>query len=140
MLFTFRCKHINYLKSLPHTSIIVIFHNERTSILLRTIHSIYNRTPHELVHEILLVNDASTRPELYEPLRKYVRENFDRRVKIVNLKTRSGLIVTRMEGARRASGDILVFLDSHIEVNVNWLPPLLGETFLETLIKIFSQE
>lgn len=122
-----RCKLINYLKTLPRTSIIVIFHNEVTSVLLRTIHSIYNRTPHELLHEIIMVNDASTKAELYEPLEKYVRRNFDKiRVRIVHLKERRGLIVTRMEGARRAAGEVLVFLDSHIEVNVNWLPPLLG--------------
>ena len=58
-------------------------------------------------------------------------ENFDDRVKIVNLKERSGLIVTRMEGARRATGEVLVFLDSHMEANVNWLPPLLGELTIQ---------
>lgn len=91
------------------------------------IHSVYNRTPRELLHEILVVNDASTKKELYEPLKIYVNENFDKRVQIVNLSERKGLIVTRMEGARRATGDVLVFLDSHMEVNTNWLPPLLGE-------------
>lgn len=105
----------------------MIFHNEYFSIILRTIHSIYNRTPHELLHEIIIVNDASTRQELYEPLQKYIRENFDNRVRILNLPERKGLIVARMEGARNATGEVLVFLDSHMEANVNWLPPLLGK-------------
>lgn len=72
------------------------------------------------------MNDVSTKKELYEPLQKYLDDNFNGRVKIINLKKRSGLIVARMEGARRASGEVLVFLDSHVEANVNWLPPLLG--------------
>ncbi|CAO1435761.1 unnamed protein product [Diamesa hyperborea] len=84
-----------------------------------------NRTPHELIHEIILVNDASDRDELYEPLAKYVEENFHGMVKILNLKDRKGLIVTRMEGAKIATGEVLVFFDSHIEVNTNWLPPLI---------------
>lgn len=66
-----------------------------------------------------------------------MRENFDDRVKIVNLNERKGLIVTRMEGARRATGEVLVFLDSHMEANVNWLPPLLGETFERAFRKAF---
>jgi glycosyltransferase involved in cell wall biosynthesis len=55
-----------------------------------------------------------------------LKENFDNRVKVVNNEERKGLIVARMVGARIATGEVLVFLDAHIEVNVNWLPPLLG--------------
>lgn len=107
---------MKYFKKLPSTSVIVIFHNEWLSVLLRTVHSIYNRTPPELLHEILLVNDASTKEELHGTLQEYLRTHFDHRIRIVNLKTRKGLIVARMEGARRATGEVLVFFDSHIEV------------------------
>lgn len=116
---------MKYFKHLPSTSVVIIFHNEHLSILLRTIHSIFNRTPHEILHEILIVNDASTNHGLCEELEKYVKKNFDSRVEIINLEQRKGLIVARMEGARRATGEVLVFFDAHIEVNVNWLPPLL---------------
>jgi polypeptide N-acetylgalactosaminyltransferase len=64
-------------------------------------------------------------PELYEPLEKYVAENFGGKVKVFHNPTRLGLIVTRLEGAKKASGEVIVFLDSHMEVVTNWLPPLL---------------
>lgn len=124
-----RCKEVKYLADLPSTSVIVIFKDELKSVLLRTIHAILNRTPPELLHEIIMVNDKSSFPELYEPLQKYVDENLPKKVKIINLTERKGLIVTRMEGAKVATGEVLVFFDSHIEVNVNWLPPLLGKIF-----------
>lgn len=119
------CMSKRYFSHLPSTSVIVIFHNEVKSVLLRTIHSIFNRTPPELLHEIILVNDFSSDEELYKPLQDYIVSHFPPKVKIKNLNKRSGLIVTRMEGARAATGDVLVFFDSHIEVHHNWLPPLL---------------
>lgn len=119
------CMKVKYYSHLPNVSVIIIFHNEVKSVLLRTIHSVINRTPRELLHEVILVNDNSTSSELYVPLQHYIETNFESKVKIKNLTKRSGLIVTRMEGARFASGEVLVFLDSHVEVHFNWLPPLL---------------
>lgn len=78
----------------------------------------YNRTPRELLLEILLVNDASTNQNLYDPLKNYIHEHFGDRVKVINLPERSGLIVARLVGARKAKGEVLVFLDAHTEVNV----------------------
>jgi polypeptide N-acetylgalactosaminyltransferase len=92
---------------------------------LRCIHSIYNRTPKSLLHEIILVNDNSSELFLYEPLEEYVAEKFNGKVKVFHNTERLGLIVTRLDGAKKASGEVIVFLDSHIEVNTNWLPPLL---------------
>lgn len=106
-----QCQTIKYPSQLPNVSVIIIFHNEVKSVLLRTIHSVINRTPAELLHEIILVNDKSSDEELYEPLEKYVNKNFGEKVKIKNLNERKGLIVTRLEGANIATGEILVFFE-----------------------------
>lgn len=111
------CKDKKYLVNLPQTSVIVIFYNEWPSILKRTIHSIYNRTPHELLKELIIVDDNSTNPELLDAFDLYLKENFDDRVKLVRLVGRKGLIVTRLEGAKYATGEVLLFLDSHMEVS-----------------------
>lgn len=100
------------------------FHNEYFSVLVRTLHSIINRTPLELLKEIILVDDFSEGEYLNKPLDQYIARYFHK-VQIVRLPVRMGLIRARMIGARKATAEVLVILDSHIEVNHNWLPPLL---------------
>lgn len=104
---------------------IIIFHNEHLSTLLRTCYSVWNRTPNKLLTEIILVDDASTITDLGTDLDEYV-EGYMPIVKLIRLNERSGLIKARMEGAKVANSEYLAFLDSHCEVYHNWLPPLLG--------------
>ncbi|XP_015602168.1 N-acetylgalactosaminyltransferase 6 [Cephus cinctus] len=118
------CHKKKYYKNLDPVSVIVSFHNEHLSTLLRTCWSIVNRSPPSLLKEIILVDDASSKQELKSKLDEYVAQNLPK-VKIVRLRNRSGLIRGRLAGAEIARASILVFLDSHSETNVNWLPPLL---------------
>ena len=55
------CKHKKYLTKLPNVSVVIPFHNEHWSTLLRSAVSVLNRSPKHLVHEIILVDDFSTK-------------------------------------------------------------------------------
>jgi len=123
------CSDLVYeIDSLPDTSIIIPVYNEWPSVLYRTIYSIINRTPRRLLKDIILVDDNSDLVELKDNLENYVAENFPPGlVKIVRQPERLGLIKARMAGVKEARGEVLVFFDSHMEVNIEWLPPLLTE-------------
>lgn len=121
-----RCRDKSYPLALPSASVVICFFNEAFSALLRTVHSVLDRTPAYLLHEIILVDDHSELEELKENLERYVREELQGKVKLVRNQKREGLIRGRMIGASHATGEVLVFLDSHCEVNQVWLQPLLA--------------
>ena len=107
-------------------SIVIIFVNEAFSVLMRTLTSIMRTTPSDLLTEVILVDDASDDPtgeltNLTSTLARYFPL-----VKLIRLTSRSGLMRARMTGAKEASGDVLVFLDSHVECMEGWIEPLLG--------------
>ena len=52
------------------------------------------------------------------------------KVRLVRLVTRGGLVRTRMAGIRAARGEVLTFLDSHIEATHGWLEPLLDRSVI----------
>lgn len=47
------------LNTLPKATVIICFHNEAWSTLLRTVHSVLDRTPFEILEEVILVDDFS---------------------------------------------------------------------------------
>uniref|UniRef100_A0AC34Q5Y7 Polypeptide N-acetylgalactosaminyltransferase n=1 Tax=Panagrolaimus sp. JU765 TaxID=591449 RepID=A0AC34Q5Y7_9BILA len=110
---------------LPTTSVIIVYHNEAYSTLLRTVMSVINRSPKQVLSEIILVDDFSTRTFLKKSLDDAVK-NFPVKVKIIRAKERVGLIRARLMGAAEAEADVLTFLDSHCECTTGWLEPLLA--------------
>ncbi|OCT95807.1 polypeptide N-acetylgalactosaminyltransferase 6 [Xenopus laevis] len=110
--------------SLPTTSVIIIFHNEAWSTLLRTVYSVLYTSPATLLKEIILVDDASEDEYLKEKLDDYVKAL--QIVKIARQKERKGLITARLLGASIATGEVLTFLDAHCECFYGWLEPLLS--------------
>ncbi|CAK9300067.1 unnamed protein product [Gordionus sp. m RMFG-2023] len=117
------CLAIKYDYNLPTTSIVMCFHNEAFSVLLRGVHSIIDRTPSHLLKEIILVDDFSDMDHVKGKLDKYIAKLG--KVRVVRTKRREGLIRARLIGAANATGDVITFLDSHIECANGWAEPLL---------------
>ncbi|XP_066564687.1 polypeptide N-acetylgalactosaminyltransferase 6 isoform X2 [Amia ocellicauda] len=108
---------------LPTTSVIIVFHNEAWSTLLRTVYSVLHTSPAVLLREIILVDDASTAEHLKERLEEYVKQLGI--VHVLRQRERKGLITARLLGAAAATGEVLTFLDAHCECFHGWLEPLL---------------
>jgi len=90
-----------YLENLPATSVIICFHNEAWSVLLRTVHSVLDRSPPHLLKEIILVDDFSDMAHTKRQLEDYMA--MYRKVKIVRASKREGLIRARLLGAKHAT-------------------------------------
>jgi len=120
------CRYWDYPTDLPTASVILVFHNEGWSTLLRTVNSVINRSPPQFLHEVVLVDDKSELEHLHEKLEEELKKPYYAKVKLVRNKEREGLIRARNNGAVAATGEVVIFLDAHCEVAYNWLPPLLA--------------
>nr|CAD2156905.1 unnamed protein product [Meloidogyne enterolobii] len=108
------CKTEKYPEDLPDSSVVICFHNEAWSVLLRTVHSVIERTPDKLLKDVVLVDDFSDMEHLKKPLEEYMAQ-FPK-VKIMRLEKREGLIRARLRGATKANGKVITYLDSHCEM------------------------
>ncbi|CAM4531495.1 unnamed protein product [Leuciscus chuanchicus] len=122
------CKNMSYPSNLPQVSIVFIFVNEALSVILRSIHSAMNRTPHHLLKEIILVDDNSNNDELKEKLQDFVKETNAKQpgfIKMVRHSKQEGLIRSRVSGWRAASAPVVALFDAHVEFNTGWAEPIL---------------
>ncbi|XP_041633152.1 putative polypeptide N-acetylgalactosaminyltransferase 9 isoform X1 [Drosophila kikkawai] len=112
-----------YRTDLPKTDVIICFHNEAWTVLLRTVHSVLDRSPEHLIGKIILVDDYSDMPHLKKQLEDYFKPY--PKVQILRGQKREGLIRARILGANHAKSAVLTYLDSHCECTEGWLEPLL---------------
>ncbi|KAL3076375.1 hypothetical protein niasHS_011794 [Heterodera schachtii] len=117
------CGTEKYADNLPDTSVIICFHNEAWSVLLRTVHSVIERTPARLLNEVILVDDFSDMEHTKQPLDEYIAQF--KNVRVLRLEKREGLIRARLRGAAVAKGQVITYLDSHCECMEGWIEPLL---------------
>ncbi|KAK4475538.1 hypothetical protein MN116_000819 [Schistosoma mekongi] len=121
-----KCKGKLYSSKLPSASVIIPYFEEHWETLLRTVASVLNRAPSTLIKEVILVDDGSSREYLKDSLDSHIISAYpDGKVRVIHLKERGGLIRAKIAGAKEATGEVLLFLDSHCEAGTNWLPPLL---------------
>lgn len=107
-------------------SVIICFYNEHIVTLLRSVNTVLVRTPSQLLKEIILIDDFSDLDDLKGPLENEIKSLPTDKIKIIRNSQREGLIRSRVFGARKSTGDVLLFLDSHIEVNFDYAQPLLA--------------
>jgi len=129
-----KCKDVRYnLDELPVASIVICYHNEARSTLLRSVHSVLNRSPPQLIKEIILVDDFSELSELKD-LDDYFSRNPEKylnKVRILHQRKRQGVVGSRLAGLEAVLSPVVIFLDSHIECNEGWLEPLLDRIRIE---------
>lgn len=101
-LIKHRCINVQYPKKLPQVSVVIVYHNEAWSTLIRTVWSVITQSPKALLKEIILVDDFSEKDYLGRPLQDYVR-NFPVRVILARTMSRVGLIQARLLGASKAT-------------------------------------
>ncbi|XP_068458410.1 polypeptide N-acetylgalactosaminyltransferase 18a isoform X2 [Clinocottus analis] len=123
------CRNMSYSSDLPQLSVIFIFVNEALSVLLRSVHTAIQRTPLQLLKEIILVDDHSSSLELKEHLQRFVEETNVQYgpgfIKVVRHDKQEGLIRSRVSGWRAASAPVVALFDAHVEFNTGWAEPIL---------------
>ncbi|EAK90398.1 extracellular protein with a signal peptide followed by family 2 glycosyltransferase and ricin domains [Cryptosporidium parvum Iowa II] len=122
-----QCKLISYdISKMDTISVIIVFYNEPFSTLMRSVHSVLNRTPPSLLDEIILVDDGSNSEHIKVGGNNLLVNYISTlpKVRLIRNAKRSGIVGARLAGINACKSPIFVILDSHIEVQPVWAEPI----------------
>ena len=101
------------------TSVVIVEFNEAEPTLRRAVTSIVHRSPAALLREIIIVDDCSDWRVGASVL------SVSSLVSVLLNARHEGIVRSRLRGFAATTAPTVTFLDSHIEVAVGWLEPLL---------------
>ena len=97
-------------------------------LMVKTVESIFEATPSNVLKEVIVVDDGST-----PPISSYWDESqgehaaMSAKVRFMRHMTTQGLMSARTTGANSAVGDIVALLDCHVKPDSNWWRSVLRE-------------
>ncbi|XP_064628696.1 polypeptide N-acetylgalactosaminyltransferase 5-like [Lineus longissimus] len=107
----------------PSLGVAIPLRNEPRSTLLRTVHSILNRTRPSLLKEIVLLDDFSDSEETVSALKE--AEKMSPKITVLRNGARLGLHLSRLQAILKVTADVVFTTDAHVEVGYGWAEPLL---------------
>ena len=121
--------HFPDLSIFPTISVIIPFQNERPGLLSMTVHSILAQTPPEILEEIILIDDnggsEEERIDVDEEELLHL-QSLHPKIKWIANEKKKGCAGSRLEGIAQATAEVIVVVDSHIEMYSNtWAQHLL---------------
>jgi glycosyltransferase involved in cell wall biosynthesis len=123
----------------PQTLSVVLPCAGEGEFALNTVRSVFENTPPEVLHEIIVVDDGSEPALGKTHLQSTVRDKY--RVKLIRHKKTVGLIGTKQDGGIAASGDIIVFFDCHVAPQPGWHSSflrLVGENYKRVVVPMIT--
>ncbi|KAL3789586.1 hypothetical protein ACHAWO_009149 [Cyclotella atomus] len=120
------CRHYRFNETmLPTVSVIMTTQNEPDDWVSISVESILARTPPELLVDVIVVDDNGIpgKHGLPDNIRRNVDEkewdyikSLSPKVSVIQHENREGCARSRLSGARAAKGEVLMFVDSHVEM------------------------
>eukprot|EP00448_Togula_jolla_P022717 CAMPEP_0170576806 /NCGR_PEP_ID=MMETSP0224-20130122/4587_1 /TAXON_ID=285029 /ORGANISM="Togula jolla, Strain CCCM 725" /LENGTH=609 /DNA_ID=CAMNT_0010899669 /DNA_START=1 /DNA_END=1831 /DNA_ORIENTATION=- len=102
----------------PKTISVVLPCAEERLYAFKTVQSVFENTPGDVLHEIVVVDDGSEPPLSATHLTPEVQEKY--KILIKRHENTVGLIGAKQTGGDAATGDIVVFFDCHVAPQPGW--------------------